>query len=616
MSGFVSFQKPINMKRLLLIFLMAGLISQTFAQEWKPAGDRIKTAWAEKIDPSNPLPEYPRPQLVREQWTNLNGLWDYAIVNKGNSLPVAFDGKILVPFAVESSLSGVEKRIGQEQELWYHRSFTVPSAWKNKKVILHFGAVDWRADVWVNDIKVGYHEGGYSPFHFDITPFLTREKDQKLAVKVWDPTNAGFQPRGKQVEKPQGIWYTPVTGIWQTVWLEPADQVYISHLKTVPNIDGNNVTVLVAAEGTLASDLIEVKVLDNGQVVGTGRAAAGQEVLVSIANARLWSPDSPFLYDMEVSVVRNGVAADKVKSYFGMRKISTQRDNNGIVRLQLNNKDYFQFGPLDQGWWPDGLYTAPTDEALLFDIKKTKDFGFNMIRKHVKVEPARWYYHCDREGILVWQDMPSGDRSPQWQQRNYFNGLELQRSAKSEQNFRREWKEIMDLCYSNPSVVVWVPFNEAWGQFKTAEITEWTKDYDPSRLVNPASGGNHYEVGDMLDMHNYPEPRIGLLDSKRSNVLGEYGGIGLALQDHLWEKDRNWGYVQYKTSEEATDAYIIMAEQLKKLIPFGYSAAVYTQTTDVEVEVNGLMTYDRKVVKLNEARIRKVNLEISNFLNK
>jgi beta-galactosidase/beta-glucuronidase len=305
-----------------------------------------------------------------------------------------------------------------------------------------------------------------------------------------------------------------------------------------------------------------------------------------------------------------------VKSYFGMRKISTKKDNNGIVRLQLNNRDYFQFGPLDQGWWPDGLYTAPTDEALLFDIQKTKDFGFNMIRKHVKVEPARWYYHADKLGILVWQDMPSGDQSPRWQMRNYFNGLELQRSAASEENFRREWKEIIDLTFCNPSIVVRVPFNEAWGQFKTPEIAEWTKNYDPSRLVNPASGGNHYDMGDMLDMHNYPDPVIGLYDPKRSCVLGEYGGIGLALEGHLWEKERNWGYVQYKTSEEATKAYIDLAEKLKKLIPLCYSAAVYTQTTDVEIEVNGFMTYDRKVIKLIEDKVNKVNREICTSLDK
>jgi beta-galactosidase/beta-glucuronidase len=364
----------------------------------------------------------------------------------------------------------------------------------------------------------------------------------------------------------------------------------------------------------MPSDIIEVKVLENGSVISSGKAAAGQDVLVAIPNAKLWSPESPFLYDVEISILRNGLVKDKLKSYVGMRKISTKIDANGIHRLQLNNKNVFQLGPLDQGWWPDGLYTAPSDEALLFDIKKTKDFGYNMIRKHVKVEPARWYTHCDREGILVWQDMPSGDKDPKWVTRNYFNDKELIRSKASEENFMKEWKEIMDLTFSNPSVVVWVPFNEAWGQFKTPEVVEWTKNYDPSRLVNPASGGNHYDVGDMLDMHNYPDPKMGLFDSKRVNVLGEYGGIGLALDQHLWEANRNWGYVQYKTSEEATKAYVDLAEKLKKLIPFGYSAAVYTQTTDVEIEVNGLMTYDRKVMKLLEDKIRQANIEIRETL--
>ena len=603
------------MKKIFFSAIFAGFITITTAQTWQPAGDRIKTRWAEEIDPANPLPEYPRPQLVRDQWLNLNGLWNFALVEKGSSIPGAFDSKILVPYPIESSLSSVQERVGENRELWYQRTFTVPSDWKRKDVVLNFGAVDWKADVWINDIKVGSHQGGYTPFSFNITPFLEKNGEQKLTVKVWDPTDWGYQPRGKQVNDPHGIWYTPVTGIWQTVWIEPVEKAYITRLKTVPNIDGENITVNAATEGTSSTDIIEVKVLENGSMVGTGKAAAGQEVLVSVPGAKLWSPESPFLYDMKVTVLRDGKPVDEMKSYFGMRKISTARDENGVVRMQLNNKDYFHFGPLDQGWWPDGLYTAPTDEALLYDIQKTKDFGFNMIRKHVKVEPARWYYHCDREGILVWQDMPNGDRSPQWQMRNYFNEKELERSAESEANFRREWKEIMDLCYSNPSVVVWVPFNEAWGQFKTPEIVEWTKNYDLSRLVNPASGGNHYEVGDILDMHNYPNPVMGLYDSKRVNVLGEYGGIGLVMEGHLWEKDRNWGYVQYKTSKEATNAYIEMAERLKELIPNGYSGAVYTQTTDVEVEVNGLMTYDRKVVKLEEERIRKVNLMISNFFD-
>jgi beta-galactosidase/beta-glucuronidase len=603
------------MEKLILLIVFIGVSVSTNAQLWQPVGDKIKTQWAKEIDPANPLPEYPRPQLERDQWLNLNGLWDYALVEYGSSFPNTFEGKILVPYPIESSLSGVQKHVGEKQELWYQRTFTVPSAWRNKNVVLNFGAVDWQADVWVNDIKVGSHKGGYTPFSFNITPYILKSGDQKLTVKVWDPTDKGYQPRGKQVEEPRGIWYTPVTGIWQTVWIEPVEQTYISHLKIIPNIDGGNISVLASIKGTNAADIIEVKALNNGNVIGSGKAAAGQEVLVTVPNAKLWSPESPFLYDMEVSVIRYGKAIDKVKSYFGMRKISTARDKNGIVRMQLNNRDYFHFGPLDQGWWPDGLYTAPTDEALLYDILKTKDFGFNMLRKHVKVEPARWYYHCDREGILVWQDMPNGDVHPEWQRWNYFNGQELTRSAESEENFRREWKEVMDLTYSNPSVVVWVPFNERWGQFKTKEMVEWTKSYDPSRLINPASGGNHYNVGDIIDMHNYPDPVMGLFDPLKSNVLGEYGGIGLVLEDHLWEKDRNWGYVQYKNSEEATKVYIEYAEKLKKLIPFGYSGAVYTQTTDVEIEVNGLLTYDRKVVKLNAEKIRKINQEICHFFD-
>ena len=601
-------------KLLATTILVFGSLGCLFAQ-WKPVGDKIKTDWAAKIDVNNVLPEYPRPIMERSDWKNLNGLWDYAILPAGKAEPQTFDGKILVPFAVESSLSGVQKNVGKDNELWYHQTFTIPSDWKGKSILLHFGAVDWKTEVFVNDVKIGSHTGGYTPFSFDVTPYLTTGR-QKLVVKVWDPTTDGFQPVGKQHTNPHGIWYTPVTGIWQTVWLEPVSPQYISHIKAIPDIDKNRLSVAIDAENVKSADTWEVTVKDGSNVVSKAKGVVGQSLDVSINNVKLWSPESPFIYDLEIALFSNGKLVDKVKSYSAMRKISTKKDENGIVRMQLNNKDYFQFGPLDQGWWPDGLYTAPTDEALVYDIKKTKDFGFNMIRKHVKVEPARWYTHCDRIGILVWQDMPNGDKSPVWQNHNYFNGTELKRSPESIANYYKEWKEIIDCLVSYPSIVTWVPFNEAWGQFNTVETAEWTKAYDPSRLVNPSSGGNFYYTGDILDLHNYPGPDMYLYDAQRANALGEYGGIGLPLDGHLWQPDRNWGYVQFKNAKEVTDEYIKYAEQLKKMIKAGFSAAVYTQTTDVEIEVNGLITYDRKVVKVDEDRIRKINLEICNSLNK
>lgn len=594
--------------------LIAVAMAIAVSAQWKPAGDKIKTKWAAEINPDKVWPEYPRPLMERTEWVNLNGLWDYAITPRNSMSPKNFDGKILVPFAVESSLSGVQKSVSDENVVWYERTFNVPSSWNGQRILLHFGAVDWQADVWINDIKVGTHTGGYTPFSFDITPCLTKTGNQKIVVKVWDPTDKGFQPRGKQVDKPNGIWYTAVTGIWQTVWIEATPVYYISDVKTTPDIDKQQVRIKAVTNISQPDDLTEVKIFLAGKLVATGKAVAGQEAEIEIPNAELWSPEHPVLYDMEVTLWKQGKKMDQVKSYFAMRKIATSRDANGIVRLQLNNKDYFQLGPLDQGWWPDGLYTAPSDEALRYDIQKTKDLGFNMIRKHVKVEPARWYMHCDKLGMLVWQDMPSGDRSPQWQMHQYFTGNELTRSPESEANYKKEWKEIIDYLYSYPCIVTWIPFNEAWGQFKTVEITAWIKQYDPSRLVNPASGGNHYLTGDILDIHNYPEPAMYLYDATRATVLGEYGGIGLALKGHLWEANRNWGYVQFNTKEEVTNEYIKFAEILKTLIPRGFSAAVYTQTTDVEIEVNGLMTYDREEVKMQEERVYKINQEICRSL--
>ena len=604
------------MKKLWIGLALWGALAAQLHAQWRPVEGRIRTQWSEQVNPDNVLPEYPRPIMERTEWKSLNGLWDYVIIEKGKHTPSVFDGKILVPFAVESSLSGVAKKVGAEKELVYRRSFEVPSSWKGKKVLLHFGAVDWKTDVWVNDVKVGSHTGGFTPFSFDITEAL-QGKNNTLMVKVWDPTDKGYQPRGKQVSRPEGIWYTPVTGIWQTVWLEPVSESYIQDLRITPDIDNSLLSLKALVKDATSKDLVEVKVFDGQQLVAQGKSINGECVQVAMPeNAKLWSPESPFLYTLKVSLRQNGKLVDEVSSYAAMRKYSSKRDANGIVRLELNNKPLFQFGPLDQGWWPDGLYTAPTDEALLYDIQKTKDFGFNMIRKHIKVEPARWYTYCDKLGIIVWQDMPSGDRNPEWQNRIYFEGTEMKRSAESEACYRKEWKEIMDALYSYPCIGTWIPFNEAWGQFKTPEIVEWTKQYDPTRLVNPASGGNHYTCGDMLDLHNYPAPELYLYDAQRATVLGEYGGIGWVVQGHIWEPDRNWGYIQFNSSKEVTDEYVKYAEKLYDLIPRGFSAAVYTQTTDVEVEVNGLMTYDRKVIKLDEKRVREINRKLCESLNK
>lgn len=604
------------MKKFVLAASLAFMsVSYACAQKNVENG-RIRTVWADSVSAENVLQNYPRPIMERDSWYSLNGLWDYSIRKKGERKPAAFDGRILVPFAIESALSGVEKKVGKDNELWYSRKFTIPAAWKGKRVLVNFGAVDWMADIWVNDVKVGQHKGGFTPFSFDITAAVKSKGENSIVVRVWDPTDEGFQPRGKQVNRPGGIWYTSVTGIWQTVWLEPVDERHFERLRITPDIDARTVSVEASVSGMAQGDMVEVYLYDGKNMVASGKSINGQKITVYMPdNVKLWSPSSPFLYGMRVVLSNEGKKIDEVRSYAAMRKFSTVRDKNGIVRMALNNKPIFCFGPLDQGWWPDGLYTAPTDEALSYDIRKTKEWGFNMIRKHIKVEPARWYTYCDKNGIIVWQDMPSGDKNPEWQNFNYFHGTELQRSAESEKQYRDEWKEIIDNLYSYPCIAVWVPFNEAWGQFKTPEIAAWTKAYDSTRLVDPASGGNHYTCGDILDVHNYPAPAMPLYDAQRVNVLGEYGGIGLAVKGHLWDASKNWGYVQFKTSDEVTDEYLKYISQLQALIKRGLSSAVYTQTTDVEMEVNGLMTYDRKVVKVDEKKIREANRAVCESLN-
>ena len=598
-------------KTMLLLLVLASSVANA---QYKPAGDKIKTQWADQVTPDKVLSEYPRPLMTREHWANLNGLWNYAITSKDGKQPVTFDGEILVPFCIESSLSGVQKEVGADKALWYQRDFMVPKAWKGQRVLLHFGAVDWMADVWVNGIKVGSHTGGYTPFSFDITQALNG-KTNELVVRVWDPTDDSYIPHGKQVNNPRGIFYTAVTGIWQTVWMEPVPDSYIASLHTVPNLDKATVTVTPEFKGLTSDDLYQVEVLFEGERVASGKALGGQPVEVNMPQGfRTWTPDRPNLYDLKVTVFRKGKIVDEVGSYFAMRCFGTKRDESGIVRLTLNGKPIFHFGPLDQGWWPDGLYTAPTDEALAYDIEQTKELGFNMIRKHVKVEPARWYYHCDRLGMIVWQDMPSGGKGPGWQTTQYFQGPESVRSLESEECYKKEWREIIESLISQPCIGVWVPFNESWGQFKTPEIVEMTKKLDPTRLVNPASGGNFYACGDILDLHHYPEPKMVLYDPTRVTVLGEYGGIGRKVEGHTWVKDQGWGYVEFDSEEKVTDTYVEYANQLYYMVPQGFSAAVYTQTTDCETELNGLMTYDRKVIKLDKKRLLEINRKISHAL--
>ncbi len=587
-----------------------------FSQQsnWKIAEGKIVTQWAEHVKPNAPLQEYPRPQMVRNNWKNLNGLWDYAIIAKTETKPAAFAGKILVPFAVEAALSGVGKTVGKDSLLWYKTSFAVPASMKGQNVLLHFGAVDWETEVYVNGQKVGTHRGGYDPFSFDITSAL-KKGNQQLEVRVWDPTNDGPQPRGKQVKRPNSIWYTSVTGIWQTVWIEGVPKTYISSTRQVSDIDKQTLTVTPDVANLQSADEVRISAWDGANKVAEQTSKGNTQATLAVSNPKLWSPESPFLYDLKVSVVRNGKIVDEVKSYFAMRKISIKPDSKGIQRILLNNKFLFQYGPLDQGWWPDGLYTAPTDEALKFDIEKTKEMGFNMIRKHVKVEPARWYNYCDKLGMLVWQDMPSGDLGNRWDSRPGIIGraTDKERTAESENIYRTEWNAIMEDLYNFPSIVVWVPFNEAWGQFKTEDITKWTMEKDPSRLVNSASGGNFYTVGHIIDLHNYPEPaspQPDLFGTKQAIVLGEFGGLGLPIENHTWQDKNNWGYRTFRSADTLLMTYSSYIDQMVPLIQKGLSAAVYTQTTDVEIETNGIMTYDRKVIKIPADRLKSIHQKL------
>ena len=567
------------MKRVFSIATVAGLAIASIAMaEWKPAEGPLSTRWTNKVRPDNALPEYPRPQMARADRQNLNGLWDYAVVTKEADRPEQFDGQILVPFAVESALSGVMKKVAPDQAVWYRRTFSVPEAWSGRRVLLNFGGVDWETTVWLNGQKLGEHRGGYDPFSFDVTHAL-RSGDNELVLRVWDPTDEGYQPRGKQVLKPGGIWYTPTTGIWQTVWLEPVPETYVRSIRIVPDLDASAVKVTVDADG----GEVELTAMAGGNEVGTAQGAAGQTLAVKLDDVRAWSPDDPFLYDLKIKLTADG-KTDELSSYFGMRKIEVRRDELGINRLLLNGKPLFHFGPLDQGFWPDGLYTAPTDEALRYDIEVTKKLGMNMARKHVKVEPDRWYYWCDKLGLLVWQDMPSGNN----------------KGPEGQANFRRELKAVVEAFSNHPSIVMWVPFNEGWGQHDTEQIVAMIKQWDPTRLVNNASGWADRKVGDVHDIHSYPGPGTSPVEEGRAVVLGEFGGLGLPISGHTWQQEKNWGYRSFENREALNDGYVALLTKLRPLIGCGLSAAVYTQTSDVEIEVNGLMTYDRAIIKISD----------------
>jgi hypothetical protein len=584
----------------LALLLSLGL-TPTRAADWQPAKGPLMTKWTKDVSPDKVHPEYPRPQMVRKEWLNLNGLWEFAAAQKDEDPPLGkrLDGQILVPFPVESALSGVMK---PAERVWYRRTFDVKKEWTDGRLLLHFGAVNWEATVWVNGKKLDTHRGGYDGFSFDITDALKKGTTQEIVVGVWNPIDGSTQPRGKQVKKPGGIFYTASTGIWQTVWLEPVPKVSIAALKIVPDVDGGKARVTVQAHGDASNYQVELMAYGLMGLASRRGLKVGQELELPIATPSLWSPQDPFLYRLLVVLMENGKIVDSVESYFAMRKVEVKKDDKGVTRMFLNGKPYFQVGPLDQGFWPDGLYTAPTDEALKYDIEVTKKLGFNMIRKHVKVEPERWYYWCDKLGVVVWQDMPSGDKSVA------PNRGEIKRGEESAKQYELELKRMIDGRGNHPCIVMWVPFNEGWGQFDTVRVVEMVKKYDPSRLVDCASGWNDYPCGDVHDIHDYRgTPDVPRPEEKRAVVLGEYGGLGLKVDGHTWEA-KTWGYQGTRDSAELTRKY---ERQMRRVYELkqerGLSAAVYTQTTDVETEGNGLLTYDRTVIKVDLDRVVAAN---------
>lgn len=570
---------------------------------------QLTTVWGEQVTTENAWQEYPRPAMVRPQWQNLNGQWDYAITPRQTTdRPQQWDGKILVPFCLESQLGGVARLLQPNESLWYRRSLDVKP--HSGRTLLHFEAVDYRCDVYVNDTRVGSHQGGNTPFSFDITDALTDGENQ-LIVRVDDDTEAD-QLRGKQVLQPHGIFYTRVSGIWQTVWTEQVPDISIADLKIQTDAAQGTIKVTPQLSGTEPGQhTLRLTIRDGDQMVSTLTGAVSS-LTVSLDSPKLWTPDSPHLYQLQLEVLdRRNRVIDSVQSYAGVRTVGKARDADGNLRLTLNGQPIFHWGPLDQGWWPDGLLTPPSDAAMRFDIEFLKEAGFNMIRKHIKVEPRRYYYHCDQIGMLVWQDQVSGGISPPWT----FLEPDPQDAQWTDENHAQylyELDQMISLLENHPSIVMWIPFNEAWGQHRTMEVGQWTVERDPTRLVNIASGGNFWPVGDVADLHSYPHPRYPLEDSRFDDyvkVVGEFGGHGWPAEGHLWDPEaNNWGYGGLpQNAQEYKDRYVESLKRLSDLKEKGVAAGVYTQTTDVEGEVNGLMSYDRRVIKIPAAELKQLH---------